>query len=429
MRLLTRTNLYFLIAMVPLLALAGFFLFKQFSHEIDHRTDNELISAEKEWIRYLANEAQKGNAISANTPDVSINPVNEEVDEQPTINDIYQYSPEAKGKTLYRQLSEVVSIYGLSYQLTIKQSLEQREVLVRNVTNMMLFVFAGLFLATLIFNWAISQRVWKPFRKSLNKIRGAELNKLEAVHFEKTGTSEFNELNAALNYMAGKINREYLIMKEFTENAAHEMQTPLAVIQSRLEFLLQSSNLSGEQALSIGEASGALEKLNKLNKSLLLLAKIENNQYEASSMVSFAEVANKYKILFTDLFQDKHITIDIDLRSDFSVKIHPYLADSLVSNLLGNAIKYNYPSGQIEIKISENDFIVSNTSHRAEINAARIFTRFSGSDDREGNSNGLGLAIVKSIGNLNGLDISYSFSNGKHSFKVSRKATAITSLS
>ncbi|MEO6915283.1 MAG: HAMP domain-containing sensor histidine kinase [Chitinophagaceae bacterium] len=419
MRLLTKTNLYFLIVMVPLLAVAGFFLFNKFSRETDQRTDNELMSAEKEWIQYLGNEARKGNAVTANTPDFTVYPVNAPVSDDPTITDIYQFSEEAGTKILYRQLSQVVSIYGLPYQLTIKQSLEQREVLVRNVTNMMLFVFAGLFLATLIFNWAISHRLWNPFRKSLSKIRGAELNKLEAVYFEKTNTSEFNELNAALNYMAGKINREYLIMKEFTENAAHEMQTPLAVIQSRLEFLLQSSNLSSQQAHSIGEANGALEKLNKLNKSLLLLAKIENNQYEATCYVSFTEVANKYTSLFTDLFQDKQIKIYVDAQSDFSVRIHPYLADSLVSNLLGNAIKYNYPSGRIDITISENHFVIKNTSHRPEIDAGKVFTRFSGSDDREGNSNGLGLAIVKSIGNLNGLNISYSFSEGLHTFRVS----------
>ena len=420
MRLLTKTNLYFLTALVPLLAATGFFLFSQFSREIDHRSDNELLTSELEWIKYLEKQAESGNAVALRTPDFSIHPVDAPVSIAPRITDVYDYSPKAGKKILYRQLSQVVSIYGLPYQLTIKQSLEQREVLVRNVTNMMLFVFAGLFSATLIFNWAISRRIWAPFRKSLHKIRGAELNKLEGVYFEETSTTEFNELNAALNDMTGKINREYLIMKEFTENAAHEMQTPLAVIQSRLELLLQSQALSGEQAASINEANASLSKLNKLNKGLLLLAKIENNQYEATAPVNFTEVIRKYASLFNDLLKDKEISLEINVQEDFITTIHPLLADSLISNLFGNAIKYNRLSGTIQISINSNSFEITNTSHEAPIAPDKLFTRFNTSHHPEDTSNGLGLAIVKSICLQNGLGINYHAENGTHTFRVQK---------
>ncbi|MEO6288993.1 MAG: hypothetical protein ABIO76_03685, partial [Ginsengibacter sp.] len=228
MKLLTKTTLYFLMAMVPLLAAAGFYLFKQFSKEINYRNDKELISAEIQWIQYLESEAYNGTTFILRTPDLSIFPVNDIIAAYPTLTDVYGYTKKSNNKIPYRELSQVVSINGNPYQIIIRQSQEQKAALVTDVTRIMLFVFAGLFAATLIFNWAISQKLWKPFRQSLNKIRSAELQKMEAIHFENTNTQEFNELNASLNYMTSKLYTDYVNMKEFTENAAHEMQTPIA---------------------------------------------------------------------------------------------------------------------------------------------------------------------------------------------------------
>ncbi len=421
MRLLTKTNLYFLITLVPLLAITGIFLFRQLNREIDERSNRELAISEREWIGYLQTQAERGNAVSLTTPDFTIYPVDAPIDRQPVITDNYEINPRNGQRVLYRKLSQVVSIYGLPYQLTIKQSLEQRDVLIRKITNLMLFVFAGLFAATLIFNWAISRRLWQPFRASLKKIRGAELNKMQSVYFEETETKEFNELNTALNDMTSKINREYQIMKEFTENAAHEMQTPLAVVQSRLELLMQSASLSDEQAQSINEATESLGRLSKLNKGLLLIAKIENRQYESASALEFSDIINKYLQLFTDLIQDKDISVSIENKGPFLHNIHPFLADSLVSNLLGNAIKYNINGGKLEIKISGNGFSIANTGESPAIPAERLFTRFHSSRTGDESSNGLGLAIVKTIADQNGLAVTYSFLDGLHRFEVRQR--------
>src|SRR6185437_12568686 len=201
MKLLTKTTLYFLAALVPLLAMAGFYLFNQFSKEINYRSDKELISDEMVWTQYLETEAENGTTFILKTPDLSISPTDNAITDYPTITDIYGYSKKGSYKIPYRQLSQVVSISGNPYQIIIRQSQEQKAALVTDVTRIMLFVFVGLFGATLIFNWAISKRLWKPFRHSLNKIRSAELQKMEAIHFEETNTQEFNELNVSLNYM------------------------------------------------------------------------------------------------------------------------------------------------------------------------------------------------------------------------------------
>ncbi len=418
MKLLTKTTLYFLMAMVPLLAAAGFYLFKQFSKEINYRNDKELISAEIQWIQYLESEAYNGTTFILRTPDLSIFPVNDIIAAYPTLTDVYGYTKKSNNKIPYRELSQVVSISGNPYQIIIRQSQEQKAALVTDVTRIMLFVFAGLFAATLIFNWAISQRLWKPFRQSLNKIRSAELQKMEAIHFENTNTQEFNELNASLNYMTGKIYKDYVNMKEFTENAAHEMQTPVAVVQSKLELLLQDNNLKDEQVESILQSVTALGRLSKLNEGLLLLAKIENNQYETTGEISLAEVTKKYLRLFDEFINEKQLNIKTTFNDVFTIKLHPMLADSLISNLLGNAIKYNYAGGSIEIKSSKSNYHISNTSMLKPIEDDKLFIRLNTSKNTPETSNGLGLAIVKKIIDVNELHINYEAHGGIHSFTI-----------
>ncbi|MEO8852243.1 MAG: HAMP domain-containing sensor histidine kinase [Ginsengibacter sp.] len=420
MKLLTKTTLYFLTAMIPLLAAAGFYLFNQFSKEINYHSDKELISDEIGWIQYLENEVDNGTTFILKTPDLSIFPTGASIADNPTITNL-NGPGFTEDKIPYRQLSQVVSIGGNGYQITIRQSQEQKAALVSDVTRIMLFVFIGLFAATLIFNWAISKRLWKPFRNSLNKIRSAELQKMEAIHFDKTKTKEFNELNASLNYMTGKIYKDYVNMKEFTENAAHEMQTPVAVVLSKMELLLQDTNLKEEQVQSILQSANELRQLSKLNESLLLLAKIENNQFETAREIDLAKITEKYLQLFNEFIKEKRLTIQTNFNSPFIIKLHPMLADSLIMNLLGNAIKYNYSGGSIAIVVSKNNYQISNTSMLKPIPPGKLFKRLNSSKENQEKSNGLGLALVKKIAAVNHLNIDYNSENGMHHFDISKQ--------
>lgn len=405
--------------MVPLLFAAGFFLYRQFSKEMNHRMDEELITEEVQWIQYLQTEADNGATFILRTPEIVIAPVSAPVTAYPTIEDSYETKD--NGKMPYRQLSHVVPVNGIPYLIKIRRTQEQKVAMEANVTRIMLFVFAGLFAATILFNWLISKKLWKPFRVSLQKIREAELQKMEAVHFEETNTIEFNELNASLNTMANKIYNDYVNMKEFTENAAHEMQTPLAVVQSKMELLLQDTNLSDNQVQAIIDSSDALNRLSKLNQSLLLLAKIENNQYETNESVSLSEITKKYLKLFDELIKDKQLQVLPNFREDFTLNLHPLLADSLVSNLLGNAVKYNYPGGSVSINVTANKYTISNTSFLPAIDEKQLFKRFNKSKNSSESSNGLGLAIVKKICDTHNLSITYQAEKGHHNFIIQKK--------
>jgi signal transduction histidine kinase len=285
----------------------------------------------------------------------------------------------------------------------------------------MLFVFLGLLLATILFNWVISRKLWLPFRQSLQKIRTAELQKMENIYFEKTNTREFNELNASLNSMTKKIYDDFVSMKEFTEDAAHEMQTPIAVVQSKLEILLQDSNLTATQVDSIMQAAEALTRLARLNKGLLLLAKIQNNQYAPEGLIDFDEITRKYLSLFSELIREKQLEVETDFQQPFKILLHPVLADSMVSNLLGNAIRYNYPGGRITITTTAEKYFITNTSQAAPIPKDRLFRRFNFMAERDASSNGLGLAIIQKIAETNNLQIVYSSENGTHTFRIEKR--------
>lgn len=421
MRLLTKTMLYFLLAMIPLLAAGGFLLFRQFSNQLNERADKELVYEEVQWIQYLEANTNGSSSFVLRSPDLLIFPAQKEPTPYPELTTAYGTKAKENVQIPFRQLAHVVEINGIPYQIVIRKSQEQKLALVSNITSVMLIVFAGLFLATLLFNWIISKQLWQPFRESLQKVRKLELQKMENAQFGETNTEEFNELNASLNTMVQKIRSDYLNMKEFTENAAHEMQTPLAVAQSKLELLLQDSSLNDSQVQSVAQATDALGRLNKLNLSLLLLAKIESNQFEAVEQVSLTEVTKKYLRLFEEMIKDKNLLIETDFREEFTATIHPFLTDSLLSNLIGNAIKYNQEGGRLSIRTSNKEFCISNTSSLPAIETNQLFQRFKTPAQASNNSTGLGLAIVKKIIDTSHLSISYQHEEGMHRFCIRNK--------
>lgn len=421
MRLLTKTSLYFLLAMVPLLVAGGFYLYYQFNRETDREMDQELIYDEVRWINYVQQVGENSGPFILRTPELLIYPVNAMPADFPTIVDSRDFEESLNRKLPYRQLSQVVDVNGVPYQIVIRRSQLQKSVLLGNITRIMSLVFAGLFIITMLFNGLISQRLWKPFRHSLEKIRGAGLGKMEAVQFEKTSVEEFNELNVALKSMANKIHEDYLNMKEFTEDAAHEMQTPLAIAHGKMELLLQDSDLSDTQATLVMQTNEALKRLSRTNQSLLLLAKIENHQYEATQKLSLTQIIGKYLASFDEIIRDKHIRVETSFDEEFTISLHPLLAESLVSNLVGNAIKYNYSGGKISIRTTDQTFSIANTSSLPPIKQEQLFKRFSKAATASDISTGLGLAIVKKIADTHRLAIHYEPSEGLQQFVVEKK--------
>jgi signal transduction histidine kinase len=407
--------------MLPVFAGGAYYLYNRFGKEINHETDEELLNDQLQWAKYLDTASLHSPVFSITTPEFNIHPSTSPAQSHPVFKSVEIYQEPENVYAPFRQLTQVIDIHGRNYELVLRKSLIEKDDLVNNIIHVMLIAFGGLLLFALLSNWFISKKIWKPFYRSLNKIQQLQLNKLAKVSFEHTGTYEFNQLNAALSNMTTRMYQDYLNMKELTEDTAHEMQTPLAIAQGKLELLLQDEALTDEQQSNIMLSYDELQRLSRLNHNLLLLAKIENRQYPVTNNLLLAPVIEKYLLLFEELINEKQLTVQAKLNAASEWPLHPALADLLISNLLGNAIKYNIVNGRIEIILTGKSLEISNTSASAAIPPDLLFQRFKKQQHSYSNSNGLGLAIVKKMADAYHLQVGYKYENGRHYFIVTNR--------
>lgn len=415
MKLLTKTTLYYLAFTLPLLLLSGWFLYTRIEKSLKEEIDEELQNSKELWIAHLKTMPAGSNILLLNNPFIQVEKVNSNYD-QDLFADTLIYQPVEKENVPYRNLSSWFKKDNEQYKVSFQRSVLEQEDVFKNLILLMCFVFGGMLVLFLLINLYVNKKVWKPFNISLEKITSLNMQQLQAVHFDKTSIREFNALNTSLNAMTEKMNTHFISMKTFTQNASHEIQTPLAIIQSKLELLMQDSKLNEEQFLAISAAGEATQRLSRLNQSLLLITKIENNQFSATEKISIKGIVEKYLSFFAEMIEQKKVIAKAEISNDWQVFIHPSLADMLVSNLLSNALKYNRVGGEINIKIDAGFFSVGNSSDLTEIKEENIFRRFANHDTVAGN--GLGLAIVKEICDTNNLLLSYKSAFGFHEFVI-----------
>lgn len=415
MKLLTKTTLYYLAFTLPLLLLSGWFLYTRIEKSLKEEIDEELQNSKELWIAHLKTMPAGSNILLLNNPFIQVEKVNSNSD-QDLFADTLIYQPVEKENVPYRNLSSWFKRDNEQYKVSFQRSVLEQEDVFKNLILLMCFVFGGMLVLFLLINLYVNKKVWKPFNISLEKITSLNMQQLQAVHFDKASIREFNALNTSLNAMTEKMNTHFISMKTFTQNASHEIQTPLAIIQSKLELLMQDSKLNEEQFLAISAAGEATQRLSRLNQSLLLITKIENNQFSATEKISIKGIVEKYLSFFAEMIEQKKVVAKAEISNDWQVFIHPSLADMLVSNLLSNALKYNKVGGEINIKIDAGFFSVGNSSDLTEIKEDNIFRRFANHDTVAGN--GLGLAIVKEICDTNNLLLSYKSAFGFHEFVI-----------
>lgn len=316
----------------------------------------------------------------------------------------------------YRVMLSPLVINEKTYHLRTRISLVEAEDLISGIVFLfsivMLLLLAGLYFITR----SLSKKLWQPFYNTLSQIERFEIDKNPALHLPETSVEEFQRLNTALNTLVIRNSLIYKSQQEFIENAAHELQTPLAIFQAKLETLMQQS-LTAEQADAVLSLSGSATRLNRLNKNLLLLSKIDNQNYAGKERIRLKDTIEKMLGFFTEQANEKHIAIRLDAKSTGESSSNPVLAEIVISNLLLNAIRHNTEHGLIRISLEKNTLRVSNTGPSSELDADKLFQRFS----RPGtvsHGSGLGLAIIKKIADLNSWDISYDYRENLHVFTL-----------
>ena len=303
-----------------------------------------------------------------------------------------------------------------TYKIIIVKSLLENDDLIEKIVINLLQMLAIFLVAFYFGNRYISKKIWKPFYITLDRIKKFDLMNTESLDLPKSNINEFVELNTELTTMTDRIQKDYRNLKEFTENASHEMQTPLSIIESKLDILIQSDSIAEEHANNVNAIYNSMNRLSRINKSLLLLAKIDNFQYNKTEAVDFKMLVEKQLDFFEDILQAKGLKVSSNLGYDKIIVINFDLADILVSNLLSNAIKHNVSDGTISVMLTNEYFEIKNTGKSLTVNPDELFERFK--KDSASDSVGLGLSIVKRICDASNISIIYIYIDGEHRIRL-----------
>ena len=400
MRLLTKTNRYYVLLAAVLFALGGGALYGSLNWALRSEVDEQLLSQQRELTAVGA--AARPGGFFGEAPLPSRTPL------PPGLRDTLLYDAQEQTLVPYRTLSFAVQRADGLYWLTVRKSLLETADLLLVVLSVMLSILGLLLLSLGLLNRWLARWLWAPFRRTLAELRTYDLPRRGPLRLPATPIDEFTELNQALTQMSARLAADYQSLRDFTENAAHETQTPLAIMQAKLEQLVQDETLRPASAVLVGELYGATRRLSRLHQALTLLSNIENQQFAGAVPLRLEQVvADKLRQL-ADLAAARGLTLRTAISGAPRLTMHPGLADSLVHNLLQNAVKHNHAGGHLDVTLEPAALTVANTGPAITGDPARFFERFR-KHHAAADSPGLGLSIVQQICRYYGFSLRYDF--------------------
>ena len=420
MRLFTRTNLYYIFFSMIAFFVGGVIfyhiLIRIFNDRIeeDLRTEKLLIQHEISHFDSMPDyQSVYGHLLQVqlfNHPRKYLE----------RLQDTVMFDMKLEDFRLYRHLRvESTTEDGKGYIVNLFKPLDNRKMLTEDIIFSLIILFLILLGFLTFMNNVIIRRVWIPFYRTLHALNHYDLNVQMPLHLSKTDIREFRLLNDTLYKMSEKILQDYLNLKEFNENASHELQTPLAVIKSKLDLLIQNERMDESQLNLIHSIYEATTRMSRLNQGLLLISRIQNNQFNVSEEINFETIIDSALEHFGEMIDLQGIRVTKQYIVPMIIRINHTLAEILVNNLISNAIRHNILNGSIHITMNAKTFTITNTGLSLDIDPRQLFERFRKSDNRM-ESVGLGLAIVQKICTLYQLTASYNYHDGLHTLVISR---------
>ena len=306
---------------------------------------------------------------------------------------------------------------GQYYELSVSTPTIEKQDLRESIFYLLIGLFVILLVTILIINIWVFYRSMKPFYVLLHWLGDYRLGQTHKPLYNPTHTSEFQKLNDTVIRFAQHSEEVFQQQKQFIGNASHEIQTPLAVCRNRLEILMEDETLTEQQLGEIIKTYETLEYVSKLNKSLLLLSKIDNHQYSETSKVCLNDVLHSLLPDFEEVYAFKEVSLSLEENARLCADMNEVLATVLMTNLLKNAFVHNVEDGSIRITINKESICFSNTGTLVALDEKRVFERFYQGNKKEG-STGLGLAIANAVCRQFNLELKYVFKDGMHQFWV-----------
>lgn len=400
MKFLTIINRNYLLTISILLAVTSFAAFFILKKTLTENLKEDLLESEQAIINEIKTRNNLPNLYpTIETVLVSNDIAIERYFEEVIIKDQFDDNEEEP----FMEYRNTVTINGKHYKIIVRKSLFEYEELLLAISIPLFSLLVLAFLFTFLINRKLNKTVWRDFEFNLRVIKKFSFRNSDEIKLKKTNIQEFDELNNSLTELTNKLLADYQALKNFTENASHEIQTPISIISVNLEEILQQ-NIPKQTFQLIVNTQQSLKRLSDLNKNLLLLTKIENRQFLAIEELDFNRIVENKIKEFSPLIKSKSIRIDVKTDGIFQVKICHELADILLNNLLANAIKHNSINGKILIELSKSELKICNTGKANELTNENVFNRFT---KENSHSYGLGLAIVKQICDNHKIKIDY----------------------
>ncbi len=305
------------------------------------------------------------------------------------------------------------------YLLTVITPTIDDEDLISAILHSLAILFILLLLVVVIINILTIKAALYPLYKFRDWLNCSDVETSELPKVETSNIQEIKDITRAIEVFAERSRKSFEQQKEFIGNASHELQTPIAICQNRMELLLNSGGLTEQQLCDITTCLTTLSRLSKLNQSLLMLSKIENGGFE-SQQVDIGELLHRDAEVLREINEHRNISLNITEQGSCIVEANRELVTTLIFNLLKNSYSHNVDGGRIEVVISPSSLTVANTPRGEALESEKIFDRFYQGSSRSG-SYGLGLSIVQSICKLYGFSAEYTYSSGLHQFKINFK--------
>lgn len=422
MKLLDKTGRYFLLFSLLAFTIGGTLLFFGLGYMLDHEMDESLKHTRTVLFRELSKIDTMPRVVEIMDEVIDIHEIlvlNEREIFQDTLRTVEEVEEDGTIELElepFRQYIYTEKIKGKNYRIALNHSKFENEHLLTAIVSLVFGLFVIFLIVINLFNRYLSVKLWQPFYQIVETVMQFNIAKTPPHQGINTNIEEFKILDDALQKMTNKISRDYKSLKQFTENASHEMQTPLAIIQSQIELLSQNENHDEKIIQRLHQIGQATSKLSKLNQALLLLTRIENRQFNQTEKVDLSGVIQQKLESLELLVAAKSIEISTNLQPVFIVA-NSLLMDILVSNVLSNAIKHNFHSGKIEIVLTEKNMTIRNNGLSPSVSTGELFARFKKADDAA-KSVGLGLAIVKEICDINNWKVSYIYQEDWHEIAI-----------
>lgn len=311
---------------------------------------------------------------------------------------------------------------GQYYELKLMISILERD----DMVEAMLWYLGALFLLFLICTsigiQLVLKGVFRPLHRLLDWLHCIQPGKEVPPLDNPTKIREFRQLSDAALDMGNRSYKAYEEQKQFIENASHELQTPLAIVKGKVELLAESEGMTEQQMEQLDEIYATLGRAVKLNKSLLLLSRIENGQYTEMEDVSVDEILDELLPDLMDIYEHKQVRL-IRKREEqpFIIRCNHSLAQILVSNLVKNSLLHNREEGELQVLTTPTSLVIKNTGD-VPLDGEKLFRRFYHGMDGKKDSTGLGLAIARSIALSSSLKLTYEWQDGMHTFRLVKES-------